>query len=218
MGIDVEVWFDIACPYCYSAKRHFEIALEKFEHKKEVNVVYRAYQIDPDVEKTVNHNMHAHVSAKYSIPYEKAKKSMDKLAKNAVKVGLRYNFERMKVTNSFDALRLCYFAKEHGKMKEMIDRLMKAYFTDCMNISDYETLAEFAAEIGLDYKEAFFSLSNGSYSENVFKDKEDGNRIGIEIVPFFVYNNKHSITGDKQSIVHLKMLQDVWKANLGSKL
>lgn len=211
MVVDVEVWFDIACPYCYIAERHFELALKKFEHKDKVNVVFRGYQIDPDVEKTVNHNMHAHIAAKYEIAYEEAKKWNDDLAKCSWKVGLRYDFEKMKVTNSFDALRLCYFAKEHGKMKEMIERLMKAYFTDCMNISDLKILAALASEIGLDGKQTLFALSNGLYTENILKDKDDGDRIGVEVVPFFIFNGKGTISGDKPSRVFLKMLNDTWK-------
>lgn len=211
MGIEVEVWFDIACPYCYIAERHFETALEQFEHKDTVKISFRCFQIDPHAEKNINHNMHAHVAAKYGIPYEKAKKPNDKLAKRALEVGLRFDFEKMKVTNSFDALRLCYFAKEHGKMKEMIERVMKAYFTDTMNISDSETLAKLAAEIGLDYKEALFALSNGLYAENILRDKEDGERLGIEIVPSFIFNGKYTISGDNLSSVFLKILENACK-------
>ncbi len=209
--MQVEVWFDIACPYCYAGERHFEMALEQFEHKDEVNVVFRCYQIDPDVEKTVNHNMHAHVAEKYGISYKLAKEWNDQLAEIALEVGLRYDFEKMIVTNSYDALRLCYFAKEHGKMKEMINRLLKAYFNDNLNISNFETLATLAAEIGLDYKKALLALSNGLYAENIIEDKEDGDRLDIESVPCFIFNGKNRISGDNSSEVFLEMLENAWK-------
>ncbi len=212
----IEIWFDFVCPFCYIGKRYFEIALDRFEHKEDVEVVFRGFQLDPYAEKNTGMNIHQVSSSKHGIPYEQAKARNDQLKQKAKTVGLDYQFDTMIPTNSYDALRLSYYAKEKGKMQEFIALIMKAHFTDSLDIGDHATLAQLASGIGLDAGEALDVLENNKYSENIAADRAEGSKIGIQGVPFFIVNNKYTISGAQPSEVFLELLQQTWKEDYHS--
>ncbi|CAH0325207.1 DsbA family oxidoreductase [Priestia megaterium] len=207
----IEIWSDYVCPFCYIGKRNFEIGLEQFEHKEEVEVVFRSFQLDPYAKKNTGMDIHQVLSSKHGIPYEKAKALNDQMVQQAKAVGLDYQMDKMIPTNSYDAHRLSYYAKEKGKMKEFIERIMKAHFTDSLDIGDHATLVQLASEIGLDVNEALDVLVNDKYNENIAADRAEGSKIGIQGVPFFVVNDKYAISGAQPSQVFLEILQRVWK-------
>lgn len=212
----IEIWSDFVCPFCYIGKRYFEIALEQFEHKEEVEVVFRSFQLDPYAKKNMGINIHEVLSSKHGIPYEKAKALNDQLKQKAKMVGLDYQFDTMIPTNSYDAHRLSYYAKEKGKMQEFNELIMKAHFTDSLDIGDHTTLAKLASRIGLDVNEVVDVLENDKYSENIANDRAEGSIIGIQGVPFFIVNNKFTISGAQPSEVFLELLQQTWKEDYHS--
>ncbi len=207
----IEIWSDFACPFCYIGKRNFEKGLEQFEHKEEVEVVFRSFQLDPYAKKNTGMNIHQVLSSKHGISYEKAKALNNELKQKAKRVGLDYQFDTMIPTNSYDALRLSYYAKENGKMREFMERIMKAHFTDSLDIGDHATLAQLASEIGLDENEALDVLANDKYSDNIADDKAEGSKIGIQGVPFFIVNDKYTISGAQPSETFLEVLRQTWK-------
>jgi predicted DsbA family dithiol-disulfide isomerase len=207
----IEIWSDFACPFCYIGKRNFEKGLEQFEHKEEVEVVFRSFQLDPYAKKNTGMNIHQVSSSKHGISYEKAKALNNELKQKAKRVGLDYQFDTMIYTNSYDALRLSYYAKENGKMREFMERIMKAHFTDSLDIGDHATLAQLASEIGLDENEALDVLANDKYSDNIADDRSEGLKIGIQGVPFFIVNDKYTISGAQPSETFLELLRQTWK-------
>lgn len=207
----VEIWSDFVCPFCYLGKRQFEIGLVQFKHKEEVEVIFRNFQLDPYAKKNTGMDIHQVLSSKHGIPYEKAKALNNQIIQKAKTVGLDYQFDTMIPTNSYDALRLSYYAKENGKMKEFMECIMKAHFTDSLDIGDYATLAQLTSEIGLDANQALDVLANDKYNENIAADRAEGLKIGIQGVPFFVVNDKYAISGAQPSQVFLETLQRVWK-------
>ncbi|MTK10042.1 MAG: DsbA family oxidoreductase [Hungatella sp.] len=207
----VEIWSDFVCPFCYIGKRHFEIALEQFQHKEEVEVVFRGFQLDPYAKKDTGMNIHQILSSKHNIPYEKAKALNNELIQKAKAVGLDYQLDTMIPTNSYDALRLSYYAKEKGKIHEYMERIMKAHFTDSLNIGDHATLVQLSSEIGLDANEALDILEHDKYHENIAADRAEGLKMGIQGVPFFIVNDKYTISGAQPSKIFLDILQDAWK-------
>ncbi|MBX8943052.1 MULTISPECIES: DsbA family oxidoreductase [Lysinibacillus] len=207
----VEIWSDFVCPFCYMGKHNFEIGLEQFEHKEKVEVVFRSFQLDPYAKKNTGMDIHQVSSSKHGIPYEKAKERNNKLKQHAKKVGLDYQLDTMIPTNSYDALRLSYYAKENGKMEEYMDRIMKAHFTDSLDIGDPSTLAQLANELGLNANETLNVLANDKYSEKIAADKAEGIKIGVQGVPLFVVDNKYAISGAQSNQVFLETLQQVWK-------
>lgn len=156
-------------------------------------------------------DIHQVSSSKHGIPYEKAKERNNKLKQHAKKVGLDYQLDTMIPTNSYDALRLSYYAKENGKMEEYMDRIMKAHFTDSLDIGDPSTLAQLANELGLNANETLNVLANDKYSEKIAADKAEGIKIGVQGVPLFVVDNKYAISGAQSNQVFLETLQQVWK-------
>jgi predicted DsbA family dithiol-disulfide isomerase len=207
----IEVWSDFVCPFCYIGKRRLEKALEQFPQKDQVEVVFRSFELDPNAKKSYDMTIHEIIAKKYGITIEQAKKTNEDIAKQAEAVGLTFRFESMLPTNTFDAHRLDKYASEHGKMLEMTERLLKAYFTDSKHISDYAVLAELASEIGLDREEVKHVLESNRYSEEVRKDEEEAAQLGIRGVPFFVINSKYAISGAQPTEIFLQALEKVWE-------
>ncbi|NOV04327.1 DsbA family oxidoreductase [Paenibacillus planticolens] len=209
--MQVEVWSDFACPFCYIGKRKFEAALEQFPNKNEVEVIYRSFELDPNAPKDVDYDVHDMLASKYGMSREQAKGMNDQMVGQAQSVGLTYHFDTMVVTNTFDAHRLTQFAAKHNKMHEMTERLLKAYFTESKHIGDHETLAELAAEVGLDKNEVAAMLAGDDYTKEVRSDEQTASQLGARGVPFFVIDRKYGISGAQSSEVFLQAVQKAWE-------
>lgn len=214
----IDIWSDFVCPFCYIGKRHLEMALSQFEHKGEVELVYRSFQLSMDTPKNINKDIHTIISEKYGMSWAEAKKMNDGIVAQAKTVGLEYNFDTMKPTNTADAHRLAHYAKEFGKDKEITERLLKAYFTDSLNISEYETLATLAEEVGLDKEKVKALLSEDTFMEDVQNDQALAAQIGVRGVPFFVFNNKYALSGAQPVGAFTELLQKVWDEEHTSKI
>lgn len=206
----VEIWSDMVCPFCYIGKRRFEAALEQFPNKDEIDVVFRSFELDPNAPRDVDHDVHDMLAAKYGMSREQAKAMNANVGGQAKELGLDYVFDTMILTNTFDSHRLSHFADRYGKKKEMTERLFKAYFTESKHIGDHETLADLAAEVGIDRNEAANVLAGDEYTNEVQADEQEGAKIGIRGVPFFVINRKYAISGAQSSEVFLNALQKAW--------
>jgi predicted DsbA family dithiol-disulfide isomerase len=206
----VEIWSDIMCPFCYIGKRRFEEALRSFEHKEEIEVVYRSFELDPNAKRDNDFDVYDMLAKKYGMTREQAISSNEGVARQAQSVGLTYRFDTMIMTNTFDAHRLTHFAAEHGKMIEMTERLFKAYFTESLHVGDREVLAGLAAEVGLDRDAAKAALESGAYADAVRADEQEARRFGISGVPYFVLNRKYGVSGAQPSEVFASALQQAW--------
>lgn len=203
----VEIWSDIFCPFCYIGKRKFELALKEFDKKEEVEVRYRSFELNPNSPKSYDKNIHEIIASKYGISYEEAKLNNDNIVRQAKDLGLEYNFDTLVATNSFDAHRMIHFADKCGKIEEMTEALFKAYFTDSKNVSDFNTLADIANSIGLDKEEAIKVLNSNDYKDSVHKDEEMAVHYGISSVPFFIFNDKFSVSGAQPTEIFLMALK-----------
>ncbi|MDR0271631.1 DsbA family oxidoreductase [Paenibacillus sp.] len=207
----IEVWSDFACPFCYIGKRRFEAALDNFEHKNEVEVVFRSFELDPNAPRETEESMHSILASKYGMSIEKAKAMNDNMTDQAKAEGLDYHFDTLKPTNTFDAHRLTHWAGEFGKRYEMTERLFKAYFTDSELLGDQAVLARLAGEIGLDAKDAAAMLESDAYKADVREDEGQSSKLGISGVPFFVVNQKYGISGAQPKDVFVNALDNIWR-------
>ena len=207
--MNVEIWSDIACPFCYIGKRKFEQALEQFPHKDKVAVSFKSFQLDPNAEVEQSQTTTEMLAQKYGMPIEQAKEMNEQVTDQAKDVGLDYHLESSVLTNTKDAHRLSHFAKEHGKMGEMMERLLKAYFTEGKHVGDHDTLVSLAVEVGLDKEAAKALLKSDQYNDIVKEEMQDGVNIGVQGVPFFVFNRKYAVSGAQPPQAFLDVLEKI---------
>ncbi|GKU79225.1 DsbA family oxidoreductase [Paenibacillus sp. L3-i20] len=206
----VEIWSDFVCPFCYIGKRKFEEALSKFQHKDQVEVQFKSFELDPNVDSSVIVTIHEKLSQKYGMSIEQARATSANVAQQAAAVGLDFRFDNMLDQNTFDAHRLAEYAADKGKGSAMSERLLRAYFTDNDNISNHARLIELATEVGLDQDEVKQLLDSEQYGDIVRGQEEEGSRLGIKGVPFFVIDRKYAVSGAQSPDVFLDTLSRAW--------
>lgn len=208
----VEIWSDVMCPFCYIGKRQFELALSKFEHKNEVEVVWRSFELNPNVKTDTTLSVVEYLSKNKGVPLEEAKSMTDYATNMARVVDLEYHFEKAVVANSFKAHQFVHFAKEYGKQSIAEEVLFKAYFTDGKNTDDTNVLLSLATEIGLDAKKLKNALESGKFAKAVKADELKAQKLGINGVPFFYINESIQLSGAQDAKEFLKALNKAFAA------
>ncbi|WP_424768922.1 DsbA family oxidoreductase [Paenibacillus sp. sgz302251] len=207
----VEIWSDYVCPFCYIGKRKFELALEKFAHKDQIETVFRSFELDPGADANSNVSTYSMLASKYGMSVEQAKANTANVAEQAAAVGITFNFDNTVSTNTFDAHRVVHFAAEQGKDKELSERFFKAYFTDSVNVGNRTRLVELSAEVGLDASAVAEVLASNQYADAVRREEEEGSRLGIRGVPFYVIDRKYAVSGAQSPEVFLDTLNKAWE-------
>ena len=207
----IEVWSDFVCPFCYIGKRRLEAALEEFSHQEHVFIEYKSYELDPDAKVNSRMTMNELLAEKYGMSIEKVKEMNENVIRQAADVGLIYNFDNLQPTNTFDAHRLTQYATKQNKGNEMTERLLKAHFTESAHIGDHHTLIKLAVEIGLDQEEVGAILQTCKNTKNVRHDEEQAKEMGVQGVPFFVFNEKYAVSGAQPIEVFSEVLEKVWE-------
>jgi len=206
----VEIWSDIACPWCYIGRRRFEKALKTFEHRDQVAVVWRSYQLDPNAPRDYAGSVNDMLEQRYGMSRKQAESIHARVTALAALEGLDYHMDLAHPVNSLDAHRLLHLAAQHKLQGEMKERLQKAYFTDGLVISDPDTLVKLAAEVGLDADETRQMLESSAYTAAVQTDIRRAQMLGCNGVPFFVFDNKYGISGAQPAELFLTTLQKAW--------
>ena len=205
--MEVEIWSDIMCPFCYIGKRKFENALSQFADKEDIKVIWKSYQLSPNHVTDLTLNNYQYLANHKGISIEEAKQMSDYVADRAVEVGLKYDFDKVILANSFKAHCLSHLAKKHGFQNEIEEVLFRAYFTEGKNIDDNATLMQLGIEIGLDENEISNVLENGIYGDEVRKDIYEAQQVGVRGVPFFVFDRKYAVSGAQESATFLKTIE-----------
>ncbi|MEO5649291.1 MAG: DsbA family oxidoreductase [Ginsengibacter sp.] len=209
--MEVKIWSDVRCPFCYIGKRKFEMALDKFSHKDKVKVTWHSFELDPSLETNPGINSIEHISRVKGISKQEGLEMHKHVISVAEEVGLNFDFEKSVVANSFNAHRLIQFAKSQEKGNEVEEELFKAHFTDGKNIDDKETLAQIGITIGLDEKSVKEVLDSNAFADEVKNDEQQAQLLGVRGVPFFVLNNKYGISGAQSSDTFLDALEQTWE-------
>jgi len=210
----VEIWSDVMCPFCYIGKRRFEDALEHFEHKDEIEIEWKSFQLNPNMETNPNINIDQYLADVKGFTIDHARQLNAHVTRMAAEAGLTYNFDKAIVANSFNAHRYSHLAKKHGLGIEAEEQLFKAYFTDGKNIDDQDTLIELGTALGLDANEVKQALESNAYADEVKRDIAQAQYLGMQGVPFFVLNNKYAVSGAQAVPVFEQTLQkafDDWQ-------
>jgi predicted DsbA family dithiol-disulfide isomerase len=208
----IDVWSDIACPWCYVGKRRLEAALGRFSRRDATEVVWRAFELDPAAprERDRSRPYAERLAQKYRSSVEQAAAMIKRMTDLASLDGLRFDFERIRPGNTFDAHRLIHLAGERGVQDAVKERLLRAYMTEGEAIGDPETLVRLASEAGLDGQEARAVLAGDRYTAEVRADEAEAQEIGVSGVPFFVIGGRYALSGAQSADVILGALDRAW--------
>lgn len=215
--MNVEIWSDISCPWCYIGRRRFEAALAQFEHRDAVSVTWRSFQLDPNAPRAYPGGINEMVMQHLGVSRERAEALHAQVTGLAAAEGLDYHFERVQPANTFDAHRLIHFAAAHGLQSEMKERLQRAYFTEGQLISDPATLTRLAEEVGLDAEEAARALTDPQTAAAVRADLRKAQRYGVDGVPFFLFEGKYAVSGAQPTALFVQALHQVWQETQGQE-
>jgi predicted DsbA family dithiol-disulfide isomerase len=208
----IDVWSDIACPWCFVGKRRLERALEQFPHADEVKVVWHAFELDPSApperDPAISHT--ARIAKKYGISVEQARANSDRLTQVARSEGITFDFEHIRSGNTFDAHRLVHLAHERGRQDAVKERFLKAYLEEGALMSDPATLVRLAGEAGLDEGEAADVLASDLFTDAVREDENEARQLGISGVPCFVLDGRFAVSGAQSPQVLLSALHQAW--------
>lgn len=213
----VEVFFDVACPWCYIAMRRLERALETFEHREEVEVVWRSFELAPDMPSRVAYTTAEQLIHVKGIAPGDAQRMIDKVTQLAAAVGLEMRFDILKLFNTRKAHELIHFAGLFGKHGEMKERLFRANFTEGRELGDIDVLVEIAVEVGLDPIAVREALVSGHCVDAVMADEQRAKAIGAPSVPYFVFDGGQALFGARRTEILRAMLQQVWREQHASQ-
>ncbi|TDQ36258.1 putative DsbA family dithiol-disulfide isomerase [Aureibacillus halotolerans] len=207
--VKVDIWSDVACPFCYIGKRNFERGVQMLEGEQDIEVNFRSFQLDPSAPVTTKDSVHDMLVKKYGMPLAQAKEMNQNVTQTAKQAGLRFDLDNVVLTNTMDAHRLSHFAKQQGKMNDVIEALLCAYFVEGKHVGDLSVLASIGEQAGLDKNAVRDMLAGHSFKAEVNKDQEDAKAIGMTGVPFFVINDTYAVSGAQPPEVFANALRDV---------
>ncbi|MFD7440192.1 DsbA family oxidoreductase [Streptomyces sp. NPDC059909] len=208
----VEIWSDIACPWCYIGKARFEKGLAAFAHRDEIEVVHRSFELDPHLAKGDTAPVIDMVAKKYGRTLDEARAMEEHVASNARAEGLAYRTEGRDHGNTFDIHRLLHLARASGRQDELLDLAYRANFADERSVFDPEVLVGLAVEAGLDADEARAVLTDDSaYADEVRADEREAAALGANAVPFFVIDRRYGVSGGQPAEVFTQALEQAWQ-------
>jgi len=207
----VEIWSDVVCPFCYIGKRKFETALQQFAHRDQVEVVWKSYQLNPDLKTDPSKNAIQSLAESKGISLQEAKNMAKYVTDMAKSVGLTYDFEKALAVNTLNAHRFTHLAKTLGKQIEAEELLFDAYFVQGKNIDDLSVLQTLGQTLGLTPDRVAEVYNSEEFKDAVERDVYESRQIGVQGVPFFVFDNKFGVSGAQDPEVFLKTLEKAFQ-------
>ena len=208
--MDMEIWSDVVCPWCYLGKARFERALAGFEHRDEVNVIYRSFELDPTAPVDATTPTVELLSSKYGMTVADAENGQREMELRAAGDGLTFHLGGLRSGNTRDAHRLLQLARERSRQPALVERLHRAYFTEQRSVFDHDTLTALAVEAGLDRAEVEQVLAGDAYDDAVRQDEATARELGANGVPFFVLDRRYGISGAQPTELIADALAQAW--------
>jgi predicted DsbA family dithiol-disulfide isomerase len=208
--MQVEIWSDVVCPWCYIGKRRFEQALAEFAHADEVDIVWRSFELDPSAPATIDVDLIDRLASKYGVAREQALTMNARVSGIAAEEGLAYRLDIARPGNTFDAHRLLHLGAERGVQHALGERLLAAYQSEGQPIADHDTLVRAAVAVGIDEADARAVLAGDRFADAVRADEETARQLGITGVPFFAIDRRYGVSGAQSAGVLLEALEQAW--------
>lgn len=202
----IEVFSDFTCPFCYIGKRELERAIDVAGYTEQVEIEYKAYQIGPDTPKVNAPSFYEGMAKKYDISLEAAKDMTKGIAVRAAEIGLHYDFDKMTTAHTEKAHRVAKWTQQFGKAAAYTEALMAGYFTAGEDVNEDAFLLKVIAQLDLDIEEAKVILATNDFSEALDRDRYDAQQLGVQSVPFFVFENRYGIKGAEPNEVFVRTL------------
>lgn len=212
MPLEVDIWSDIACPWCYVGKRRLEAALSGFEHADAVQLTWHAFQLDPGAprESPARVNYAERLGRKYGTSEAGGQEMIDRMVAVAAEEGITMDFTRIRPSNTFDAHRLLHAAKRIGLQAQLKERLLRAYLCEGESMGDAEALVRLGSEVGLAPDEVQGVLQSDLHADAVKRDLAEAGAMGISGVPFFVFGRRYAVSGAQPASLLLQALSRAW--------
>lgn len=212
--MQIDIFSDIACPWCFVGKRRFDRAVEQFRasHDEEVDVVYRSFELSPDTPVDFTGSSVDFLVRHKQMPAAQVEQMLAQMTELAAGEGLAYDFDTVQHTNTRRAHELLHHARALGVQAELKERLLSAYFEQGRNVGDVEELVDLAADVGLDRGETREALTTGRYAEAVQADIDQAVDHGIGGVPFYVLDGRVGVSGAQSTETFLAALEKVAQA------
>ncbi len=210
--MDIHIWSDIVCPWCYLGKRRFEHALALFDHRTEIRVTHRSFQLDPSRPRHQTENRREMLKTKYQLSDQQVREMDTRMEHLADIEGLEYHLTDAGLTgNTLDAHQLLQLGKARGLQDAVIERLYRAYFTEQRSVFDRDSLVALAGEAGLDEAETRDVLERDVYAGAVADDVREARALGVSGVPFFVLGGRYGVSGAQATEVFAEALTQAWE-------
>lgn len=208
--MQIEIWSDVICPWCYIGKRRFEQALAVFAHKESVSVTWRSFELDPQAPPRYPETLEQMLARKYGVSPQEAAAMNARVTAVAKEIGLDYRLSAALPGNTFDAHRLLHFAAARGLGAAACERIMQGYFSEALPVGDRAALARLAPEFGMAESDALAMLESDAYASEVRADEARAAQSGISGVPFFLFGGKVGVSGAQSVEVFTQALQQAW--------
>jgi predicted DsbA family dithiol-disulfide isomerase len=209
-AIKIDIWSDIACPWCYIGKRHLESGIAALgADAPDVEIEYHSFELAPDTPVDFQGSEVDFLAKHKGLPVAQVHQMLERVTGVAAAAGLDYDFDALQHTKTLKAHELLHFAKEQGLQLELTERLMRAYFTEGRHVGRIDDLVELAAEVGLDADLARTALESGRFAADVQADIAQAGAYGINGVPFFVFEGKYGVSGAQPAEVFTQVLTQV---------
>ncbi len=217
--IQVDIWSDIACPWCYIGKRRLERALDAFAAEPEapdVRLVYHSYELSPDLPGDFTGSQVDWLVDRKGMSRADVAEMLNHVTAIAAEDGLHYDFDSVITTKTLAAHELLHFAASQGLQVDLVEELFRAYFVSGEHVGDAEALAGIAERVGLDRAQVLDVLADNRYADAVAADIQLAQRIGVQGVPFYVFDGRFGVSGAQDPAVFLQALTEVVKHREGT--
>lgn len=216
--MQISIWSDIRCPFCYIGKRKFEAALAKFPYKDKITVEWKSFELDPNIETRTDISSIEHFMESKGVDRDSAEGMFNNVTAMAAEVGLNFKIDKIIPANSLNAHRLLHFAKKQGVADQLKEALLQAHLEQGKNIDDINFLIEIASINGLNSEDVKTMLTSDEFIYEVRQDEMEAKNLGINGVPFFVLDNKYGISGAQPVEVFSEAIEKAWEKHNEEKL
>lgn len=208
--MQIEVWSDVMCPFCYIGKKKFEMALAQFPYRDKVELVWKSFQLMPELQSGTAQKLEKILIEEKGITHDQITEMNAGVVQTGKKVGIDFHFDRVYASNTFHAHRLLHFAKQNNKQHEAEEVLFHSFFTAGKNIDDISVLVDLCEQIGIDTEALRQVLENGSFADAVKEDINRAQEIGIQGVPYFIFDKSEAVSGARDPYIFLDVLAETY--------